>query len=281
VSELELSLRAIATRPAASAWAPDCVDLPWGDPAFSERMLLEHLDQRHDLASRRIPIIEDQVERLVGWLGLGPGSTLLDVTCGPGLVAAAFARRGVAVTGVDIAPAAIRHARRITAGLACTFIEADVRSVDLEPSAFDAAIYLYGQPQVPRPDELDEVLRRVRRALRPGGAIAMEVGRETAAPRSPGTSWSIGRDDLFGPGEHLVLSEHTWDDGAAAAIDRHFVVDLETGRLRVFGVSERLLTTDALAAILGRAGFPGVELHSGWDGLGFDGAEDWEIAIGR
>ena len=223
------SLRAIAARGPASAWAPGCVDLPWGDPEFSEAMLREHLDQGHDLASRRSSIIEGQVARLVGWLGLGPGSSLLDVTCGPGLVAAAFARRGMAVTGVDIAPAAIRHAREVTAGLPCTFVESDVRTMSLPDTAFDAAVYLYGQPQVPRPDELDDVLRRIRAALRPGAPLAVEIYLATPERTASSTSWSTGRDDIFGPGEHLVLSEHALDAAVPARVDRHHVLDIDTG----------------------------------------------------
>lgn len=46
------------------------VNLPWGDPAFRERMLREHLSQDHELASRRLETVERQVERIVDWLGL-------------------------------------------------------------------------------------------------------------------------------------------------------------------------------------------------------------------
>ena len=36
--------------------------IPWDDPAFSRRMLNEHLSQEHDLASRRVEWIDRQVE---------------------------------------------------------------------------------------------------------------------------------------------------------------------------------------------------------------------------
>ena len=36
-------------------------NIPWNDPAFSERMLAEHLTQDHDAASRRFEIIDEQV----------------------------------------------------------------------------------------------------------------------------------------------------------------------------------------------------------------------------
>ena len=36
-------------------------NIPWNDPAFSERMLEEHLTQDHDAASRRLEVIEEHV----------------------------------------------------------------------------------------------------------------------------------------------------------------------------------------------------------------------------
>ncbi|HCR3185545.1 TPA: SAM-dependent methyltransferase, partial [Morganella morganii] len=36
--------------------------IPWDEPAFSQRMLANHLSQDHDWASRRQEIIEQQVE---------------------------------------------------------------------------------------------------------------------------------------------------------------------------------------------------------------------------
>ena len=39
-------------------------NIPWSDPAFSERMLKEHLSQEHDLASRT----SDKIERHARWI---------------------------------------------------------------------------------------------------------------------------------------------------------------------------------------------------------------------
>lgn len=57
--------------------------IPWDEPAFSQRMLANHLSQDHDWASRRQEIIEQQVE----WIAsqLSPGAHILDLGCGPGL----------------------------------------------------------------------------------------------------------------------------------------------------------------------------------------------------
>src|ERR1051326_2496797 len=63
--------------------------LPWGDQEFSTRMLAEHLDDRHDMASRRGSLID----RHVAWLStLAPhGHRVLDLGCGwlpPGVITA-------------------------------------------------------------------------------------------------------------------------------------------------------------------------------------------------
>ncbi len=263
------------------AWGPDAADLPWGDPAFSERMLREHLDQRHDLASRRESVIADQVDRLVEWLGLRAGDSLLDLTCGPGLVARAFARRGIEVTGVDIAPAAIRHASTITDGLPCTFIEGDVRDVELPLNVFDAAVYLYGQMAVARPDDVARILDRVRRSLRAGAPLALEVRDPATVDRSSSRSWWTGTDDLWGDGSHVLLQEQAWDADARATVERYHVIDVATGSVTVLGVTERALEVDDVRAATIAAGFPSADIHPAWGGLAFDGAADWNVVIAR
>lgn len=275
------ALRAIAARDPLRAWGPGVDDLPWGDPEFSRRMLGEHLSQDHDLASRRLDTIDSQVELLMDWLGLEPGRSLLDMTCGPGLVARAFARRGVAVTGVDIAPAAIRYAIEITAGLPCTFIEADVLTVPLPVAGFDAAIYLYGQPGVPKADDQREILTRIRRSLRPGAPMVLEVRDAASVDRRPVMRWWTGSRGLFGPDDNLVLTERIWDEVARATVERDIVLDIETGALTAFGVTERAYDLDEVEALMAGAGFAGIEYHPAWDGLDFDDSASWLVAIGR
>ena len=83
--------------------------IPWDDPAFSQRMLENHLSQEHDWASRRLPVIERQIEWIVRQLK--PAASVLDLGCGPGLYAQRLAQRGFRCTGIDFSPAAINYAR--------------------------------------------------------------------------------------------------------------------------------------------------------------------------
>jgi SAM-dependent methyltransferase len=112
-------------------------------------------------------------------LGLGPGTRLLDVGCGPGRHAHALAARGVEVVGVDISRRFVDIARR-DALPGATFHRADARHLRFE-AEFDAAISLCqgafglaGGPGAPL-DGDGEVLAGIARALRPGGVTAVSA----------------------------------------------------------------------------------------------------------
>ncbi|RQG92272.1 class I SAM-dependent methyltransferase [Natrarchaeobius chitinivorans] len=95
---------------------------------------------------------------------------VLDVGCGTGTVAITAARRGARVTGVDIQPAMIEHARTNadTADVAVTWREGDATALPFETNEFTVTLsnlgHVYGDP----PDTAAEELRRV---TRPGGRI--------------------------------------------------------------------------------------------------------------
>lgn len=46
-------------------------------------------------------------------IGVTPSDTVLDVACGPGLVACAFAQTAQHVTGIDLVPAMIEQAKQL------------------------------------------------------------------------------------------------------------------------------------------------------------------------
>ena len=249
-------------------------NLPWDDPAFSERMLREHLDQSHGAASRRFPELRAQVQRMLEWLGLPAGADLLDVTCGPGLYAAEFARAGLSVTGVDFSPASIRYAREHCAGLACEFVQADVRQVDFSkladdgpsddgPSdggapgagAFDAAIYIYGQFTVLRPAESRDVLRRIRQALKPGAPILLEVLDYAHFDKKNSNWWYTDNRGLWGDFPFLSLGERVFDAEQQASVERFYILNLTTGELQTYGLTDQVFTVRQMKKMLKETGF--------------------------
>ncbi|WP_224981254.1 class I SAM-dependent methyltransferase [Geomonas agri] len=60
----------------------------------------------------QVPGHYDALQVLLELSGVGTSDEVLDVACGPGLVACAFARHAKHVTGVDITPAMIEQARQ-------------------------------------------------------------------------------------------------------------------------------------------------------------------------
>lgn len=50
--------------PSPSPWT-EGDNIPWNDPEFSERMLVEHLSQEHDLGSREAESIDEHVDWIV------------------------------------------------------------------------------------------------------------------------------------------------------------------------------------------------------------------------
>jgi SAM-dependent methyltransferase len=94
---------------------------------------------------------------------------VLDVGCGPGRHVAALARRGVLALGVDISPAAVRHARARGAAAIQRSVFARVPGTGTWRSALllDGNIGIGGVPEV--------LLARIRTLLAPGGAALVEL----------------------------------------------------------------------------------------------------------
>ena len=114
-----------------------------------------------------------EVDYLVGALGLTRGQRVLDVGCGPGRHARELARRGMAVHGIDISETFVDLARR-DAPVGATFERGDARSLGFD-AEFDAVICLcqgaFGLMTADGDDAA--VVAGMSRSLRSGGRLAL------------------------------------------------------------------------------------------------------------
>jgi SAM-dependent methyltransferase len=256
-------------------------NIPWDDPAFSARMLAEHLSQEHDAASRRAATIDRQVAWINETVLRGRPAVILDLGCGPGLYSGRLAARGHTCVGIDYSPAAIAYAQaEATArGLACRYQLADIRD-GTYGDGFGLAMLIYGELNVfPRADAA-RILTGVHSALEDGGALLLEPHTfeaiEQMGQRSP--AWYTREHGLFSATPHLVLTEHFWHGAAQATTTRHFVVDLAGGSVARHAQSFQAYTEDEYRRLLRECGFEDVTFHPSLTGKA-DPTQDGLCAI--
>ncbi|MDX1613800.1 MAG: methyltransferase domain-containing protein [Candidatus Promineifilaceae bacterium] len=271
-------------RPVPEPWSKGG-NLPWDDPAFSTRMLAEHLDETHGAASRPAAERAAQLEWLWQELQLQAGARVLDVTCGPGLYAVPLAERGCQVTGIDFSPAAIRHARdRATlrqVAERCTFLHQDVREMKLAEQAFDAALILYGQLAVfPKRTAL-ALLKTIGQTLRPGGRLLVELLDYEKVDKKAGTWWFSDDRGLWGEQPFLHLGERFWLAEESLAIERFSILHLTSGEMEEIILCDQAYRPAEFQALLNAAGFGPAAVHPGWSGLPLSGGDAWMVYLAQ
>ena len=238
--------------------------IPWNDPDFSRRMLREHLSQAHDAASRRSIIIDEHVEWIHRLVLNNRSSRVLDLGCGPGLYSSRLAQRGHTCVGLDFGPASIAYARDFAQAqqLACEYQLADVRYAEYG-EGYDLAMFVFGEPNVFRPEELQHILRKAHAALNEGGRLLLEVHTPEVVQRlgHQRATWYTLEQGLFSDRPHLVLFESFWDETQAVAIERFYIVDAETGAVTPHASSMQAYTDEQYRYALQIAGFTDITFY--------------------
>jgi SAM-dependent methyltransferase len=119
---------------------------------------------------------EKEVEEIIGLLALHPGSTVEDLGCGRGRHAIPLARRGFAVTGVDLSEKmlGIARARARKEGVVVEWVREDMR-VFRRPGAFDVCLSLFTSFGYFNDMENQKVLDNVGMSLREGGTLLLDL----------------------------------------------------------------------------------------------------------
>jgi ubiquinone/menaquinone biosynthesis C-methylase UbiE len=107
------------------------------------------------------------IEPLLDAVRIRKGDKLLDIASGPGYVAAAAAKRGALVVGVDFSDAMISEARKLYPAI--EFRQGDAETLPFGNGLFDAAVMNFGILHLGNPDQ---ALVEAHRVLRPRGRFA-------------------------------------------------------------------------------------------------------------
>ncbi|NLF28155.1 MAG: methyltransferase domain-containing protein [Clostridiales bacterium] len=196
---------------------------------------------------------------LLGRAGVEPKS-LYDAGCGTGSMALEFSKLGARVTGADISGEMLRRAAEKfrAAGESAMLVCQDMceltvpRPVDAVVSACDGANYLLTE------ERLRAFFRAAHAAIRPGGALAFDISSRHKLEVRLGNAFF---------GEERENVAYLWENRLDAErhlveMDVTFFVREPDGRYRRFQEkhAQRAHAEEELVALLGEAGFSGIEV---------------------
>lgn len=214
----------------------------WYADLFSEEYLLSQPGRGEATISREVAFLRDRLE-------LKRGDYVLDLACGTGRHARAFARQGCQVTALDLSLPMLRRgieaARR--EGSEVRFLQADMRDLAFE-DAFDAAWMLDTSFGFFSDVENLMVLRSLWRALHPGGRIVIDViNRDYIMSELPCRNWWEG--------EGCLVQEDIEFAHATSRLDIRRYLVFADGRERVYDISIRIFSAHELVRLMQHAGF--------------------------
>lgn len=141
---------------------------------------IQHEQQILDQFSRQARVFQDSHRLAEGALklavdvaGIGASDRVLDVACGPGVLACALAAVADHVTGIDITPAMLKHARKLQSEKKLRNVawhQGDVANLPYPDADFSVVISRYAFHHLVSPAT---VLGEMVRVCRPGGRIVV------------------------------------------------------------------------------------------------------------
>jgi ubiquinone/menaquinone biosynthesis C-methylase UbiE len=163
----------------------------------------------------------DGMRRTLEAAALEPHHTVLDVACGPGIVACAVAKKAGHVTGIDLTPAMIEQAKARQAREAltnCDWRQGDATALPFADAGFDRVLTRYSFHHMPEPLR---TLREMARVTRPGGRVVVVDATPTAETqaaydametlRDPSHASALTLDQLRALGREAGLAEAAFD----------------------------------------------------------------------
>lgn len=153
------------------------------------------------------------------------GPKVLDLGCGTGDLSCTLARRGYHVTGIDISPLAIEHARKKAAGMTAKFEVQDATRLNLPHAPFDT-IFDSGLLHNLHRDggDVDAYLAQLPGLAEPGTMVYV-----LAISADAGEGWTITRDYL-----NECFPEPVWTDTKIKDVEAEAEVDGAKVRMPAF-----------------------------------------------
>lgn len=201
-------------------------------------------------------VSDRQTDLIWSLLELEPGAQALDLACGHGRIANRLAVKGASVTGLDLTPRFLDQAREDAQarGVEVDYVNGDMRELVWE-DRFDAVTCMFTSFGYFDDDDNRRVLRAVRRALRPGGRLCLDLNHLPWLLRNFRDREVVERDGQW------MIDRNRYEPLIGRTInDRTIIRD---GRQRSLQFSVRMFTFPEVRDWLLAAGFGEVDGFSG------------------
>lgn len=251
----------------------------WIDEHISEHMLRLHLDQSHDIASRKTDFIDRSIEWIVSRFGVSRDTRVADFGCGPGLYTSRLARKQALVTGIDFSPRSIAYAAQQaeTDSLSIRYVNEDYLGYDTE-DRFDLILMITCDFCALSPAQRHQMLVKFRRLLNPGGFVLLDVYSLAAFhKRQEAVSLELSEADGFwSPNRYYEISKSFKYGPERVVLDKYTIVEQDC--VRTFYNWFQHFDPQAIEREMAAGGLRVAELFANVAGDPFDPAAD-EFAI--
>ena len=206
----------------------------WTNEHTSKMMLACHLNGESDRSSRKISFIDRSARWIASEFGLGPGKTVADFGCGPGLYAERLARTGAAVTGIDFSQRSFDYARDRARqeGLAIQYVRQNYLEFQTA-ERFDLVLMIYCDFCALSPAQRGLLLEKFAALLRPGGSVLLDVCAMPAYRRkAEGASCAANlQDGFWSPDRYYGFQNSYKYDDARVTLDKFTIVEKDRTRV--------------------------------------------------
>ena len=230
------------------------VDPDWWKTLFDEVYLVTDARSVGD-----DDITRQEIDIFLALVPMQPDDRILDLCGGHGRHTLELCRRGFCdCTVLDYSQPLLDIGARVAAQrrYPVQFVQSDARHTELASGAFDHVLILGNSlGYIPEPDADLRILQESRRLLKSRGWLLLDVtDGEAVSTRIAPHAWHEIGDDV------VVCRQREVKDGLVCA--REMVLSKGQGMIRDRTYCIRLYGVDALAALVARAGFADVQVHS-------------------
>jgi SAM-dependent methyltransferase len=216
-----------------------------------------------------------EAEAVIALTSPPPGGRVLDACCGVGRHSLEFARRGFAVTGVDLNPDYLDAAQNSAAAesLDIQFLRQDILELTI-PSAFDLIINMYiSFGYFDKEDDNVRFLRSLRTHLAAGGKLLVEtLGKEQTARNFKENEW-YEENGVF------VLARYAVTDDWSRLKNRWIIIDGDSRHDYTF--SQRLYSAAEAKELFRLAGFSDAAVYGSLRGTPYDHEAESLVILGK